>query len=217
MKFIIKTTAAVLLVLASLSALAYFFWYKPKFNAKASAVSFKVKKDETGKNASLRLKQNATAISFYNSRHHYNTQYCFMVDMKIESGKKRFFVYNLKKDSVELAGLVTHGGGTANTGAVQFSNTPNSLCTSLGRYKIGNSYSGKFGLAFKLFGLDNTNSNAYNRFVVLHSHACVPNEEVAPLTICQSWGCPTVAPGFLTELKKYIDQSDKPILMNIYN
>ena len=224
MKFIIKTTATVLLVLASFSALAYFFGlprlfrgYKPKFHTTTSAVSFKVKKDEKSKNALLRLKQKAEDMVLYAKQNHFNNQHCFMLDMKIEPGKKRFFVYNLKKDSVELAGLVTHGGGTANTGTIQFSNTPNSLCTSLGRYKIGNSYSGKFGLAFKLFGLDNTNSNAYNRFVVLHSHACVPNEEVAPLTICQSWGCPTVAPAFLTELKKYIDQSDKPILLNIYN
>ena len=216
MKFIIKTTATVLLVLASLSAVAYFFWYKPKFSIKAPAISFKVKKDETYKNALLRLKQKADDMALYAQQNHLNNRYCFMLDMKIESGKKRFFVYNLETDSVELAGLVTHGGGTTNTGTIQFSNTPNSLCTSLGRYKIGNSYSGKFGLAFKLFGLDKTNSNAYNRFVVLHSHGCVPNEEVAPLTICESWGCPTVAPGFLIELKKYIDQSDRPILMNIY-
>jgi hypothetical protein len=152
----------------------------------------------------------------YAKQNHFNSRYYFMVDMKIESGKKRFFVYNLEKDSVELAGLVTHGGGKTNTSAIQFSNTPNSLCTSVGKYKIGNSYTGKFGLAFKLYGLDNTNSNAYNRFVVLHSHACVPNEEVAPLNICESWGCPTVAPAFLTKLKKYIDQSDQPILLNIY-
>ena len=216
MKFIIKTTATVLLVLASLSALAYFFWYKPKFNNKTSAFSFKVKKAETEKNTSLRLKQKADDMALYARQNHFSNQYCFMLDMKIKSGKKRFFVYNLEKDSVELAGLVTHGGGTTNTSGIQFSNTPNSLCTSSGKYKIGNSYSGKFGLAFKLFGLDKTNSNAYNRFVVLHSHSCVPNEEVAPLTICESWGCPTVAPGFLMELKKYIDQSDRPILMDIY-
>ncbi len=216
MKFIIKTAATVLLAMVSISALAYFFWYKPKFKTKASAISFKVKKDETNKNALLRLKQKADDIALYAKQNHFNNQYCFMVDMKIESGKKRFFVYNFKKDSVELSGLVTHGGGKTNAAAIQFSNTPNSLCTSVGRYKIGNSYNGKFGLAFKLYGLDKTNSNAYNRFVVLHSHACVPNEEVAPLNICESWGCPTVAPAFLMELKKYIDQSEQPILLNIY-
>jgi hypothetical protein len=216
MKFFMKLTATVLLLLASISALAYFFWYKPKFNTTASKTTFKPKRDETVKTALLRVKEKAVAMAQYAKAHHYNNQYCFMVDMKIESGKKRFFVYNLQKDSVELSGLVTNGSGKTSSGEIQFSNVPNSLCTSLGKYKIGASYTGKFGLAFKLYGLDNTNSKAFDRFVVLHSHACVPNEETAPLHICESWGCPTVAPAFLTQLKTYIDNAEQPILLNIY-
>jgi len=216
MKFFIKFTATVLLLVASISALAYFFWYKPKFNNKSAKHSFIVKEKETGKNALARLKQKAAGISLYNDKHNYNSRYCFMVDMKIESGKKRFFVYNLDKDSVELAGLVTHGSGKVQRNEIEFSNTAKSLCTSLGKYKIGNSYTGKFGLAFKLYGLDNTNSNAFNRFVVLHSHACVPDEEIPPFPICESWGCPTLAPAFLAALKKYVDQSERPVLLQIY-
>ena len=137
--------------------------------------------------------------------------------MRIPSGKKRFFVYNLEKDSVEAAGLVAHGSGSyKGTSELFFSNKPNSNCTSLGKYKIGGSYNGKFGLAFKLYGLDNTNSNAFERFVVLHAHSCVPEEEVNPLPICESWGCPTVSPTFLTTLKEYIDSANKPILLWIY-
>lgn len=212
----IKLTAIFLLLLVSISALAYFFWYKPKFNVSTSRIVFKPKKDETAKNVLIRLKQKAEDIALYAKEHNYNSGYCFMVDMKIESGKKRFFVYNLKKDSVELSGLVTHGSSKNSGNDIQFSNAPNSLCTSLGRYKIGGSYTGKFGLAFKLYGLDSSNSEAFNRFVVLHAHACVPNEETAPFPICESWGCPTVAPAFLTQLKTYIDKSVKPILLTIY-
>ena len=137
--------------------------------------------------------------------------------MRILSGKNRFFVYNLARDSVEIAGLVAHGSGIGkNNDIPTFSNTPNSYCTSLGKYKIGNSYNGKFGLAYKLYGLDKTNSKAFDRFVVLHAHACVPNEEVAPSPICESWGCPTVAPAFLTQLKTYLDKSAEPSLLWIY-
>jgi hypothetical protein len=206
----------VVLLLANISAVAYFFWYKPKFNDKATASSFVLKKKENSKKLLERLKQKGDNLALYTKQHQYNTQYCFMADMKIESGKKRFFVYNIKKDSIELAGLVTHGSGKEISNSIQFSNTEGSLCTSLGKYKIGSSYHGKFGLAFKLYGLENSNSNAFTRFVVLHAHSCVPNEEIAPLPICESWGCPTVAPAFLTELKKYIDQSEKPILLNIF-
>ena len=216
MKFVMKLTATVLLVLVSISALAYFFWYKPKFTTGVAKTTFKPKEDETDKTALVRLKNKATSIASYAKAHDYNTQYCFMVDMKIESGKKRFFVYDLQKDSIELSGLVTNGSGKTKSGAVQFSNVPNSLCTSLGKYKIGGSYNGRFGLAFKLYGLDNTNSKAFDRFVVLHSHSCVPNEETAPFPICESWGCPTVAPAFLLQLKTYLDKAGQPVLLNIY-
>jgi uncharacterized protein YxeA len=217
MKFFLKVTTTLLLLIISVSALAYFFWYKPKFNTKAANFAVSVKEKDNSKKIFARLKQKAEDMAMFAKDNGYNTQYCFMVDMKIESGKKRFFVYNLLKDSVELSGLVTHGSGKTNTGKIQFSNTANSLCTSVGKYKIGNSYTGKFGLAFKLYGLDETNSNAFNRFVVLHSHSCVPNAETAPFPICESWGCPTVSPTFLGELKKYIEQSDNPVLLKIYH
>lgn len=217
MKFILKLLATFLLLIVTLSALAYFFWYKPKFIATKNARPFVYK--STGNTALTlqRLKSKAAAIKEYNEMNHYNTGYCFMVDMRIASGKKRFFVYNLLKDSIELAGLVAHGSGRNYlNNRIEFSNNANSLSTSLGKYKVGNAYTGKFGLAFKLYGLDATNSNALSRFVVLHAHSCVPVDETDPFPICKSWGCPTVAPVFLNELKKYIDQSDKPILLNIY-
>ena len=216
MKILFKFIATVLLLAASFSALAYYFWYKPKFSKPVTISSFKNFKETGSNKILLRLKQKANDLAIYAKANGYNTEYCFMADMKIESGKSRFFVYNIKKDSIEMAGLVAHGSGRTYSEEVQFSNAANSLCTSLGKYKIGGSYIGKFGLAFKLYGLDATNDNAFSRAVVLHAHSCVPNEEIAPLPICQSWGCPTVAPAFLTVLKTYIDNSEKPVLLYVY-
>jgi hypothetical protein len=85
----------------------------------------------------------------------------------------------------------------------------------LGKYKVGYSYNGRFGLAYKLYGLDKTNDKAFERFVVLHSHDCVPETEVKD-DICQSDGCPTVSPGFLQYLKPIINASKKPVLLWIY-
>lgn len=170
---------------------------------------------EVNETASVKLY--AARIKPYLRQHAYNEQICFFVDMKIAPGKNRFFVYDFIKDTVVAKGLVTHGGGSQTaTDALSFSNIANSNATSVGRYKIGNEYSGKFGMAFKLHGLDKTNSNAFHRFVVLHSHSCVPDEEVYPSPICTSLGCPTVAPSFLLQLKKYIQQSEKPVLLWIY-
>jgi hypothetical protein len=163
-----------------------------------------------------RLKKYGKEILHFAKQKNYSSKYAFLIDMKLPCGSKRFFVYDLKNDSVILSGLVTHGSGIDNTDSIIFSNKISSNCSSLGKYKIGASYTGKFGLAYKLYGLDSSNSNAYKRFVVLHSHACVPENEVQPQIICESWGCPTVAPSFLAQLQPYIDKAEKSILLQIF-
>jgi hypothetical protein len=164
------------------------------------------------------LKSKTAALKKYAAANGYDTGVCFMVDMAAAPGSKRFFVYNLTKDSIEGSGLVAHGSGSdRDGGATVFSNKPGSLCTSLGRYKIGTSYNGQFGLAYKLYGLDAANNKAFERFVVLHAHACVPDGEVKPQLICVSWGCPTVAPAFLQKLAGYINKAGKPVLLEIYS
>jgi hypothetical protein len=102
-------------------------------------------------NRSVVLKNHAIQAKVFTKANNYCEDYCFLIDMKITSGKKRFFVYDLKTDSILYQGLVTHGGGSGKDAeANTFCNIPNSGSTSLGKYKIGNEYSGKFGMAFKL-------------------------------------------------------------------
>ena len=165
-----------------------------------------------------RLREHANPMLAYAKEHGYNTSTCFLIDMSIESGMNRFFIYDLKKEAVIDAGLVAHGCCNKNwlTGR-QYGNEVGCGCTSLGKYKIGNPYKGKFGLAYKLHGLDATNSNAFQRFVVLHSLSCVPDSEVDPAPICQSDGCPTVSAPFLQKLATIIDQSHQPILLYTFD
>lgn len=163
-----------------------------------------------------KLKQRSHEAISFAKKHGYNNSICFLIDMSLGSGQKRFFVYDMINDSIQKAGLVTHGRCNQMwLEGRKYSNQPGCGCSSLGKYKIGYSYDGTFGLAFKLHGLDNTNNNAFKRFVVLHSHECVPEGEVNG-EICQSDGCPTVSPGFLYKLKPIIKNSSKPILLWIY-
>lgn len=152
-----------------------------------------------------------------NSNSKYNQEIAFFIDMKIPSGKNRFFVYDLKKEVVIDQGLVAHGSGseTGIQGKLKFSNTNNSLATSLGKYYIGNSYVGKFGKAYRLYGLDKTNSNAFDRSVVLHKYFDVPYEEQAGY-ICNSYGCPMVNEKYFKRIEKIIDNSKTNILLVIY-
>ena len=211
--FLLTTVLAV----ASLSAV-YFFWYKKKFHSPKHENAFKLEAKDPPLAEIIKLRNQARETRSFIRSNHYNTNTCFIIDMNISSGKKRFFVYNLLTDSVECAGLVTHGSGSCTLGkTLKFSNTLNSHCTSLGKYKVYGSYQGKFGLAFKLYGLDKTNNNAFDRAVVLHAHSCVPDEEVTPFPICASQGCPTVSPAFLQVLRSYIERSRQPMMLEIIN
>ena len=217
MKLFNKILLTILLLTITSEVPAYFFWYIPKFGKHPADRTFKFTPKPENYSSLLRLKQKAISVRNFVKNNNYNGIHCFLIDMKIPSGKKRFFVYDLYKDTVEMAGLVAHGCGSAKgKDELVFSNSPNSNCTSLGKYKIGIRYMGRFGLAYKLYGLDDSNSKAFERFVVLHAYPLVPNDEVVPFPICESLGCPMVAPAFLQELKCIIDHSEKPILLWIY-
>ena len=152
-----------------------------------------------------------------NNNPKYNSKVAFFVDMRIPSGKNRFFVYDLVNNKILDQGLVAHGCGseTGVKGSLKFSNEPNSNCTSLGRYSIGKNYQGIFGKAYRLAGLDETNSRAMERAIVLHHYSAVPYEEQDHY-ISRSHGCPMVNEQFFKRIEKIIDTSKSNILLNIY-
>lgn len=171
-------------------------------------------------NSPGRLRRQANKIRDYAKANNYSMEYCFLVDMSIPSGKNRFFVYNMRKDSLEFSALVAHGFGSTQKDCgdqLVFSNNNYSFKTSLGKYKIGKPYKGQYGLSYKLYGLDSTNNRAFERSIVLHSDQHVPEKEAFPGKIFQSAGCPTVSPLFLPILGSFIKSSQKPILMWIYD
>lgn len=157
------------------------------------------------------------AIAF-NRNNGFNEEIAFFADLSMHSGLPRFAVVDLKQKKILKRGLVAHGCG-ASLYAINasFSNKPGSNCSSLGKYKIGGKYKGRFGNAYKLQGLDKTNSNAYERAVVLHAYGCMQDVATYPVYSCNSKGCPMVSYKFLTTLSSYIEGSRKPLLLWIVN
>ncbi len=167
-------------------------------------------------NTYRKLEQKAAIARQFVNQKGFNESICFLIDMSLPSGENRFFIYNLKKDTLQNAGLVAHGNCFEYwLEGRKFSNKVGSGCTSLGKYRVGYSYTGKFGLSYKLYGLETTDNNAFERTVVLHAHSCIPETEVKD-EICQSNGCPMVSPGLLQQLKSIINTSKKPLLLWIY-
>ena len=164
------------------------------------------------------LERMAAVMKVYAQNKGYNTRYCLLIDMRLESGLKRFFIYDLVKKKVAWSGLVAHGSCEQQfLREARFSNKSGGECSSLGVYKVGKRYYGKYGKSYKLHGLQPSNSNAYNRAIVLHSFTCVPDVERYPKAICNSSGCPMVSPAFLQKLSNVIDGSGKPVLLWLFD
>jgi len=156
-------------------------------------------------------------VNNYAIQNEMSTEYCFLVDMSLPSGRNRFFIYDLKKNSVINSGLVSHGSCNETFLArPKFSNESKSGCSSLGKFKVGEFYTGKYGKSFRLYGLDNCNSNAYKRAVVIHGYDCVPDEEIYPRVLCNSLGCVMVSYKFFDGISRLIRKSEKPIVLWIY-
>lgn len=99
--------------------------------------------------------EKALAAKAYCIENGFNTNYCFLIDFSIPSGKKRFFVWDFKGDSIKYSSLCAHGYGKESTlKKPVYSNVEGSYCSSLGKYKVGiRSYS-KWGINvhYKLHG-----------------------------------------------------------------
>nr|WP_294909083.1 murein L,D-transpeptidase catalytic domain family protein [uncultured Lacibacter sp.] len=211
-----KKTIILLLCVLLLATIAYYLYNTVYTTDLPVHINKALKKEEPENVTAKTLLSKANSAKQFVKKNKYNEQVCFLIDMKIRSGAERFFVYDLKADTVITSGVVTHGRCNERwLVGRKYGNEPGCGCTSLGKYKIGNAYNGRFGLAYKLHGLESSNNKAFERFVVLHAHECVPEEEVWS-EICQSDGCPTVSPGFLQQLKKIINTSRQPVLLWIY-
>ncbi len=165
-----------------------------------------------------RFKLNSNqAKEFLKDHPDFNQDVVFLADMAIESRYNRFYVYDVKNDSILHKGLVAHGKGsnTETYGELQFSNVEGSNRSSLGNYRVGVDYVGRFGKSYKLHGLDKTNDQAFARYVVLHTYTFMPHEEQL-VPIINSEGCPMVSNETFKILEKIIDNSKKPILLRIY-
>jgi hypothetical protein len=151
----------------------------------------------------------------------FSTDYYFLVDMSIHSGKKRFFIYDFNQKKMIDSGIATHGScdtcddNDTKYEKAKFSNKDGSHCTSLGKYKIGKRDYSSWGINIKywLEGLEESNNNATARVVVLHSWNAVPDAEIYPQYSPLSWGCPAVSDNFMKKLDEKLKDMQKPVLL----
>lgn len=169
-------------------------------------------KDYTNKNAEAQK---------YCEDNNFNEDYYFLLDFSLHPGKNRFFIYDFKSKKIVNKNLVTHGScdqfeeNPEQWEKAKFSNKTDSHCSMKGKYKIGKREYSSWGINVKywLYGLENSNANAVNRVVVLHSWDAVSNTEIYPKVSPLSWGCPAVSNEFMRTLDAKLKTSKKPVLL----
>jgi hypothetical protein len=119
-----------------------------------------------------------------------------VIDYTKPSTERRLWVFDLVHTRVLFEELTAHGKNSGDNQAVKFSNTPNSLMTSLGAFLTGDTYIGKHGLSLRLRGLEKgVNDNSMERAIVIHAAAYVNDSDAKTKgRIGRSWGCPAVRP-----------------------
>lgn len=199
-----------------------------------SFIKYKSDKNEVGEELVLetdnilketaynRIKAKADSAKAFCKQKGFSTKQCFLVDFSIHSGKNRFFIWDFEKDTIILSSLCCHGYGKKSTQSKPvFSNVEGSYCSSLGHYKIGDRAYSQYGINvhYKLHGLDKTNSNAFKRWVVLHSYQHVPESEIYPshLPLGYSLGCPVISDDAMRKVDTILKKTSKPIMLWIYN
>lgn len=143
------------------------------------------------------------------------SEQALFIDMSIPSNKKRLFLVELSTKEVIYSTYVAHGKGSGQGAlAIQFSDSIDSYCTSLGLYKVGKNYQGKHGDSYELIGLEKSNANALERSIVMHAAWYASEDFIRKEGRCgNSWGCPAVSEEALKTLKPFLD---KNILVYIY-
>lgn len=127
--------------------------------------------------------------------------YLVIIDFRESSLVERMFIIHLPTGQVTRM-QVTHGKNTGNLYAHKFSNIKDSKQTSLGIYMLGEPYVGGYGSTLRMYGLQGSNDQAYNRDIVMHGAPYAagefPHSENYKTKkpygrLGVSWGCPAIA------------------------
>lgn len=145
-----------------------------------------------------------------------------VIDFGLSSKKKRMWILDMESKKVLFNTYVSHGKNTGGEFATKFSNTVNSLQSSLGFYVTAETYYGKNGLSLFIDGMERgINSNARKRYVVIHGADYAEASFIDRIgRLGRSYGCPavpnTIAKEVIGTIKQesvvYIHKNDKDYL-----
>ena len=144
-----------------------------------------------------RVAERAAELREFCSKEGYNTQVALFVDLSRHSGKRRFVAWNFVRSAPIFMCPVSHGSGFershVRSAYARVSNEDGSHLSSIGRALVAERYEGRYGIAYRLDGLDATNSHLRPRCVVLHGWEHTTSYPIWPFATVGSFGCPVLS------------------------
>ena len=147
-----------------------------------------------------RVAERAVALKEFCRKEGYNTRVALFVDLARHSGRRRFVAWDMERN--------VH----VRSAYAQLSNEDGSHLSSLGRALVAERYEGRYGVAYRLDGLDASNSNLRSRCVVLHGWEHTTSYPIYPIPTVGSFGCPVLSRKMMRRVDALLKQHDRVIL-----
>ncbi|MBR5853150.1 MAG: murein L,D-transpeptidase catalytic domain family protein [Alistipes sp.] len=146
----------------------------------------------------------------------YNTRIAIFIDLARHSGRNRFVVWDFEREKPILICPVSHGSGSershVRSAYARVSNEDGSHLSSIGRALIAERYEGRYGVAYRLDGLDESNSNLRTRCVVLHGWEHTTSFPIWPIPTVGSFGCPVLSKKMMQRVDEILKNENRVVL-----
>ena len=166
-----------------------------------------------------RVLERATELREFCCQRGYNTRIALFVDLSRHSGRCRFVAWDFESQSILISSPVSHGSGSkeshVRSAYARLSNEDGSHLSSIGRALVAERYEGRYGVAYRLDGLDATNSNLRPRCVVLHGWEHTTSFPIWPLPTVGSFGCPVLSRRRMAEVDALL-KDEKGVILDIF-
>jgi hypothetical protein len=130
-----------------------------------------------------------------------------IIDFSKSMNTERLYIVDLDLQEIIMESKVCHGIGSGKSNIPnKFSNIANTKTSSKGIMRTAETYSGKYGYAMRVDGLQNINSNVRNRAIVFHDASV----QKTPW----SWGCFSTPSN---KYKKIIDITKNGTLLFVFS
>ena len=166
-----------------------------------------------------RVAERAKELLEYCRREGYNTRVALFVDLSRHSGRRRFVAWDMVRMVPIFTCPVSHGSGSemshVRSAYARFSNEDGSHLSSLGRAVVAERYEGRYGVAYRLDGLETTNSNLRSRCVVLHGWEHTTSYPIWPRATVGSFGCPVLSRRMMARVDELLPR-EKGVIIEVF-